>query len=176
MKIRRIVLLAMFTALMAVMSLIQIPVYPIVFTLQTFMVILIALIFKPLDTFLIVFTYLVIGLIGIPVFSSGGGFQAFVSPTGGFLIGLLVSSLLISIFKSKTKVMLYDLIVIIIFGFVVLYMIGLPVLMMTIGMKFTDALIAFIPYYLWDFLKIIVAYAVYRALPEDLLKKIETSN
>lgn len=174
MKIKKLVILSMFVSLLVVMTYIKIPVYPIVFTLQTFIVILIALIFKPLDTFLIVFTYLLIGFIGIPVFTTGGGPQAFFSPTGGFLIGLLCSSVLISKFKSKRKIFIYDLIVILLFGFILLYAFGIPVLMYTTNMTFINALIAFVPYYVFDIAKILVAYFVYKAIPKEVLIKLET--
>lgn len=88
---QEMVQIALFTAILAVLSQISfmlpggIPV-----TLQTFGIVLIGAILGKKSGFLSVFLYLLIGMIGIPVFANfGGGIDALVGPTGGYLFGFL---------------------------------------------------------------------------------------
>ncbi len=88
---QEMVQIALFTAILAVLSQISfmlpggIPV-----TLQTFGIVLIGTILGKKSGFLSVFLYLLIGMIGIPVFANfGGGIDALVGPTGGYLFGFL---------------------------------------------------------------------------------------
>lgn len=101
---RKLTYSALFVALLTVCAWITIPsVVP--FTLQSLAVSL-AILFLGLSKSLItVLSYLLIGIIGVPVFSGFRGGLAFVGgPTGGFLIGFifmcLVSGLLLKIFPA----------------------------------------------------------------------------
>lgn len=59
------------------------------FTLQWLFVMLAALLLGSRRAFLSVATYLVIGLVGFPVFARGGGPAYLIRPTFGFLLGFL---------------------------------------------------------------------------------------
>ncbi len=81
---------ALFTAVMAICSLITIPA-PIPFTLQTFALFLIAGLLPLKYSFSSVSAYLLLGAAGLPVFSGfSGGFGVIIGPTGGFLLGFLL--------------------------------------------------------------------------------------
>ena len=88
---RGMILTAMFTAVLAVLSQISIPLpggVPI--TLQTFAVAFLAVNLGPKYGTLSVLIYLLIGAAGIPVFSGlRGGLDVLFGPTGGYLIGFL---------------------------------------------------------------------------------------
>lgn len=83
------------TALLAVCSWISIP-FPIPFTLQTFAVFLLGRLLGGRNATLCVCCYLLCGAIGLPVFSGfRGGISAMFDLTGGYLLGFLLSTLLL---------------------------------------------------------------------------------
>ena len=94
--------IAVCTALLCVLSPIAIPTpIPVPITLQVFAVVLCALILPPLHALIAQLLYTLIGVGGLPVFSGGkGGFAAFASPTGGFIIGFIIAAFLISLLKG----------------------------------------------------------------------------
>ena len=99
-------LTAVFTSLVIAGAFIQIPIPVIPFTLQTFFVQLTSSMMGPLWGAIVIGLYLFMGLVGIPVFSKGGGFMYVLQPTFGYLIGFfigtIVGALVIKCFKKKT--------------------------------------------------------------------------
>ena len=94
-KIRKITAVGMFAALTVVCSWIQIPFYPVPFTLQTFAVFLSVYVIGTEMGFLSCLVYILLGVAGIPVFSnfqSGPG--TLFGATGGYIFGFLLSVLL----------------------------------------------------------------------------------
>ena len=82
--------IAIMAALLCVASPWSIPVGPIPISLATFVVYLIGIVLGWLDGTIAVAVYLLLGAIGLPVFSGGaGGFQKLIGATGGYLIGYL---------------------------------------------------------------------------------------
>ena len=73
MKTKDLVLCAMFVALIAVGAFIKIPVPVVPFTLQFLFTMLAGLLLGPVNGALAVVVYIVLGLIGLPVFTQGGG-------------------------------------------------------------------------------------------------------
>jgi biotin transport system substrate-specific component len=86
------------TCLLAISSKIKIPFYPVPMTMQTLIVLSIGIIFGPRLSTIILTTYIAEGIMGIPVFAGtpekGIGFAYVVGPTGGYLIGFVISSFL----------------------------------------------------------------------------------
>ncbi len=73
-----------------------------VLSLHTVMVNLIGLVLSPGQAFVTMFVYLLMGLIGLPVFSAGtGGPGKLFGPTGGYYFGFLFAVILISLLKGK---------------------------------------------------------------------------
>lgn len=97
-SVRSMVFVAAFTALIVVGAIFSFPApwNPVVpFTLATLFVILSGMILGPWLGTACVGLYLLLGVIGLPVFAGGtGGAQVLVGPTGGFLIGYIPSALL----------------------------------------------------------------------------------
>ena len=76
-------------ALLCVSAFIRIP-FPLVpLSLQTMIVMLAALLLGPKKAAVSVIVYLLMGLIGLPVFTSGGGFSYVLKPSFGYLIGMI---------------------------------------------------------------------------------------
>lgn len=87
-------LTALSIALIAVGAWITVPIGPIPFTLQVFVVTLVLLVLPDKLPIAAVAGYLVLGAVGVPVFSGmRGGIGMLMGPTGGFLIGYLVAAI-----------------------------------------------------------------------------------
>ena len=75
-------------ALLAVSAWVTVPLGPVPFTLQTFVLALIPQVMGPRDAFFTVMVYLLLGAAGVPVFSGfQGGLGVILGPTGGYLLG-----------------------------------------------------------------------------------------
>lgn len=104
-----IILSALFAALISASCFIQIPLpvgIPII--VQDMMCMLSGMLLGPLYGFISVLIFLVLGSLGLPVFSGKGGIQHIISgPTGGFLIfyavGAVAGGLFLSFFLSNRK-------------------------------------------------------------------------
>ena len=89
---------ALLAALLAVISPFSVPLGAIPLTLATLGVYLAAVIGGAGFGTLAVAVYLMLGAVGLPVFSGFiGGVQAFLAPTGGFLLGYLPCTVAIGI-------------------------------------------------------------------------------
>ncbi len=97
--------IGIFTAIIAILAQIAIPMpsgVPV--TLQTFAITLTAIVLGAKKGTTSVLIYLLLGIVGVPVFSNfRGGLQALVSPTGGFLISFPVTALLVGIGSEKRE-------------------------------------------------------------------------
>lgn len=83
---------ALSIAFMAISAWITVPLGPIPFTLQTLAVMFVLFALKPKEAMAAIAGYLILGAIGLPVFSSfRGGIAALVGPTGGFIVGFLIA-------------------------------------------------------------------------------------
>ena len=91
-KTTNMILCALFTALIAVGAFIRIPVPYLPFSMQTFFVLMAGLLLGRKLGALSVFLYLLLGLIGLPIFTEGGGFGYIFKPSFGFIIGFVASA------------------------------------------------------------------------------------
>ncbi|EFI41370.1 biotin transporter BioY [Peptoniphilus sp. oral taxon 386] len=125
-KTKSLTKIALLTALICVGSAITIPMNPVPITLQTFFVMMAGVLLTPVEAFLSVFIYILLGLIGLPVFAGfNGGFGTVFTPSFGFIIGFAIGAYVISsIVKNTTdrKKLLISLLI----GQVIFYAIGLP--------------------------------------------------
>lgn len=87
MKTKDMIMIALFTALISAGAFIKIPVPVCPFTLQFLFTTLAGVILGGKNGAISVALYLVIGLMGMPVFTSGGGVGYIFQPTFGYLIG-----------------------------------------------------------------------------------------
>ncbi|MGN1405699.1 MAG: biotin transporter BioY [Erysipelotrichaceae bacterium] len=120
MKTKDLTLGAIFIALISIGSKIAIPLdmLGMRFTLQWLFVLLCALIMEK-KSILVLLVYLLIGLIGLPVFARGGGIWYVMKPTFGFLLGFLISVIVMSYLKiDEFRKTLAGLIVYYLTGFV----------------------------------------------------------
>lgn len=91
-KIRDITYIAIFTALIAAGAFIKVPIPVCPFTLQLLFTTLAGIILGGKKGAISVLCYIIIGLIGIPIFASGGGIFYILQPTFGYLLGFCLGS------------------------------------------------------------------------------------
>ena len=99
--VRNIILCAIFAALIAVGAFIRIPVPPIPFTLQIFFVAMAGMILGPKWGTLSVLVYVILGIIGVPVFTKPAGPAYVFEPTFGYLLGFILQAFVTSIIIKK---------------------------------------------------------------------------
>jgi biotin transport system substrate-specific component len=91
-KARDAVFISLFAALTAVGAFIKIPIPHVPFTLQTLMVMFAGLLLGSRRGALSQFLYLILGLMGLPIFAQGGGPAYILQPSFGFLIGFIAGA------------------------------------------------------------------------------------
>lgn len=123
---RDLIITALFTSLTVVGGFISFHLGPVPVTLQTLFVVLSGLILGAKLGALSQITYVILGLIGLPIFSGGtGGLTSVVSPTFGFLISFIVAAYVIGKLTEKNK-SLSRIICSVILGSLIIYVIGVP--------------------------------------------------
>jgi biotin transport system substrate-specific component len=172
------VLSALFAALIVAGSYIAIPFAPVPLVLANFFALLAGLLLGPVYGGAAVLLYLVLGAIGLPVFAGGsGGFGQFASPTGGFLVGYLLSAIVAGLVAQGVKENrkapgIVRLACAGLLGLVALYALGLPWFQVVLSAKFTTlwaATLFMAPYLVGDVVKVAAAVILSRSL-RPLLK------
>jgi len=100
---KRIAFTGMVVALMAISAFIRIPLPIIPLTFQPLVAMLVPMVFGAVISFSGMCLYLIIGLMGIPIFAHGGGPAYVLNPTFGYLVGFVVSSFVIGFISEKHK-------------------------------------------------------------------------
>lgn len=90
-RTRSIAFVGLSIALIAVSAWVTIPIGPVPFTLQMLSISFLICALKPTQAIAAVYGYVVLGAIGVPVFSGmRGGIGVILGPTGGFIDGYLI--------------------------------------------------------------------------------------
>ena len=174
---RDLIITALFTSLTAVGGFISIPLGSVPLTLQTLFVVLSGLILGAKLGALSQIIYVILGLIGLPIFSGGtGGLASVVSPTFGFLISFIVAAYVIGKITEKNK-SLSRIIYSVILGSTVIYIIGVPyfyfIFINFLGKSinfYTALKYACIPFIPGDIIKAILAIVLAKKLIPRLSK------
>lgn len=181
-KTRDLTMTTLFTALTCIGAFISIPIGPVPITLQTFFVIMSGLILGARLGALSQIVYVLLGLIGLPIFTGGtGGIIAITKPTFGFLLGFIVAAYIVGKI-SETNKSLKTIIFATVLGSIIIYLLGIPYFYLiftcylgkttTLLKTLSYTLIPFIPGDLLKaFLAILLAKKLFTTLP--WLKKIK---
>ncbi len=176
---KELVLIAFFAALTAIGAFIRIPLPYVPFTLQYLFCALSAIILGKRNGMRSQLLYVVIGLIGVPVFTKGGGPQYILEPTFGYLIGFIVGAYIIGFIVSKfKKINFISVIISTTVGMITIYVLGIIYLMLIenlylgITMSLGQAiLVGAIPFLPGDiFLNIIISI-----ITPNIIKKLKKS-
>lgn len=162
---REMVLVAIIPALMAATATVSIPLGALpAITLQTMFVFIAGLLLRKDLAFLSMVVYIILGVIGLPVFAGGtGGAGIILGPTGGFIIAFPIAAYLTSVFKhviilNNEYISLFGLMFII---NLIIYMIGGSYFMYSLDWNLLSTVALFGTYIPGDILKIIAAIYVY---------------
>lgn len=164
---QNIALMALFTALIAICSWISIPLGPVPFTLQTFAIFVIAGLLGTKRGLVSLAAYILLGLVGVPVFAGfKGGASVLAGPTGGYIVGFILTVLVIGIVNDCVKldnefVKMVVLFVSMIIGDVLCFVVGTIWFMHVAGYNLATSLsYCVIPYIIPDIAKMIVAVVI----------------
>lgn len=128
MKVKDLSMMAICLSILIICSKISFNIGIISLTLQTFALVIISLLLGWKKASIVIIAYIIMGLIGIPVFSLGGGFDYVLKPSFGFILGFLVASLIIGSKLGNNKFMvilksIVGLLVLDIIGMIYMYLI-----------------------------------------------------
>ena len=155
MKIRDLTLVSLFIALMIAGAFIRIPLPFIEVTFQAFFAVLAGLILGPKKGFLATFLYMVLGLIGLPIFAKGGGLGYILIPSFGFVIGFIVASTIVGYLYHVKKFNKYFSSIL---GILIIYLVGTPYMYLILNVHsniektLISLIIIFIPFLIKDIL------------------------
>ena len=161
---KSIVFVALFAAISAISGFLAVPVpgTPVPIVLQNMMVVLSGMLLGPVLGTLSTLLFVVAGILGLPILSGGtGGFAKLMSPTGGFIVGYVISSLVSGLILGRPvygkKVSIVKTIVAAFTGFVVMYIPGILHFMNIMDADLKESLVlCVIPYLPGDLLKLIL--------------------
>ena len=164
--VKDLVFTAMFTALIAVCSIISIPIGEVPVTLQTFAICLSAAMLGWKRGTISVILYILLGSAGLPVFAGfSGGIGILTGATGGYLIGFIFTALIVGFAADKFSRKLIPLVISMILGILVCYLFGTPWFMfvtkMDLGISLGYCVIPFLPF---DAVKIVLATVIVNRL------------
>lgn len=162
-SIKQLAQSALFIALLAISAHIKIPIGLVPITFQVLVVTLTGLLLNRKQIIYTFIGYILLGLIGLPVFASGSGIGYLSSPSFGFILGFMFFALTISAFKNK--VLGVGL------GYLVLYVFGLSYLTFIVRVilenpiSLSKVFIAYwVPFLLNDILSLVLALILHKRL------------
>ncbi len=178
---QKLVLTAMFAALTCVGAFIKIQMPWSSFTLQVFFVFMAGVCLGPRYGMLSQLAYVLLGLIGLPIFTNGGGFGYIFQTTFGFLLSYIPAAWVVGKLTEKNS-SIPRVVWACVVGLAVIYVIGMPYMALILnvylgkGYSLWNLLWAgMIPFLPFDAMKI-VATAVLAKPLVPALKRIEAGS
>ena len=163
-RTKQMVLIALMTAVTCVLGPLSIPLpfSPVPISLTNFAIFLAIFVLGMKSGTINFIIYLLLGAIGVPVFSSfRGGLQVLAGPTGGYLIGFIFLALIMGFALEHFDRKLVPTIIGMIIGMAVCYAFGTVWLAKLLSLSFKEGLMmGVIPYLPGDAAKIIIAAIV----------------
>ena len=162
-NLKPLVFAALFAALTAAVSPFKIPLgfTPVPITLQTLVVLMSGAMLGPVYGALAMILYVVVGVLGLPVFAGGGsGIGAILGPTGGYLISYFIAAYAIGKTLQLRKQPKYlDYVVAMIAGTIIIYVLGAGwALVVVPGLTFLAVLVGWVlPFIIGDTIKLLIA-------------------
>ena len=163
-RTKQMVLIALMTSVTCVLGPLSIPLpfSPVPISLTNFAIFLAIFVLGMKSGTISFIIYLLLGAIGVPVFSSfRGGLQVLAGPTGGYLIGFIFLALIMGFALDHFDRKLVPTIIGMIIGMAVCYAFGTVWLAKLLSLSFKEGLMmGVIPYLAGDAAKIIIAAIV----------------
>lgn len=158
--------IALGAALIAVCAWITIP-FTVPFTMQLFAVFFVLTVLGGRNGTIAIAVYLLLGSIGIPVFSGfKGGFGVLIGMTGGYLVGMLLIGLVYWLMTKLLKPSVWTELIAFAIGLLLCYAFGTLWFSTLNGEKsfYASLAVCVVPFILPDVLKLALAYFVGRKL------------
>jgi len=158
---------AMFGALTAIGAYMVIPLQPVPITLQDFFTFLAAILLGGYAGALSQVIYILLGIIGLPVFAGGkAGIGVLLGPTGGFLIGLVIGAFVIGkIVELKKQPGWAWITMASLIGLLIIYTLGAIQLSIVARLSLEKALlVGVLPFIPGDLCKLMLATVVYQKM------------
>lgn len=166
---------AIFAGIIAVFSQIVIPIGVVPFSMQTFIVgLTVTVLGRKVGTWAIMI-YLLLGLIGLPVYAGfGSGIASILGPTGGYLVGFIFTGVVLGTLLKKLPTTYFWVILANLIGFIITLLFGSIWLKFSADMTWAAALsVGFITFLILEMIKAIVAGTIgvflIQRLPEKFL-------
>lgn len=163
-SVQDMALIALFVALMAVCSWINLNIGLVPFTLQTFAVFTIGGLLGAKRGTIAIIVYILLGMVGLPVFAAfSSGVAAIVGPAGGYIIGFIPTVIIIGLVtsltkKKRTSIRMIFLVISMILGDASCFIIGTIQYMIVAKTGVVAALsMCVVPFIVPDLVKIVVA-------------------
>jgi biotin transport system substrate-specific component len=174
MKTKTMVICAVFAAIICIFSVMTIPIGPVPISMGIFGIMLAAIILGSKRGTVSVAVYILLGAVGLPIFSGfKGGFQVLFGPTGGYIWSYILVALFIGIMVKKlpqNKILaLVKIFIVCLIGIIICYAAGtvqfMAVQQTDLAKALTLCVIPFIPF---DIIKAAIAaylgYIIRKAL------------
>ena len=158
-NLKDMVIMALFAALTCVLAPLAVPIGPVPISLTNLVIYFSLYVLGWQRATITYIVYLLLGLVGLPVFSGfSGGVGKLLGPTGGYLIGFIFLAAIAGFFVEKFPAKIYMHVIGMILGMAVCYAFGTAWLAGQLGMSFVAGLgVGVIPYLPGDTAKIIIA-------------------
>lgn len=176
----RLLGIGVFTLISIVSARISIPMDPVPFTLQPLAVLLAGMVLGARDGALSQLAYITLIAVGLPVDANMRGQAALISPEGGlgstsgFLIGFIAAAFVAGWLVERGANRLWQRLLAGVAGILVLYLIGIPALMLSRGLDLGTAIAAgAAPFIIPDLVKAGIAAALTEGGRALLMRKTE---
>lgn len=155
----QIVFIGIMAAVICILGPLSIPIGIVPISLTNFAIYFVLYILGMKKGTISYFIYLLIGLVGVPVFSGfSGGPSKLLGPTGGYIIGFIFMALIAGFFIDRFNSKKYLCIIGMILGTAVCYLFGTVWLAFQANMSISAALaVGVIPFIPADLIKILIA-------------------
>ena len=171
-SIRKMVFIGIMAALLCVIAPHSIPLPGLIpISLATFAVYLSGMLLGAKSGTVAVVIYILLGAVGLPVFSNySGGFGKLFGVTGGYIFGYIFCAFLTGLFADRFRKKLWALPVGAALGTVACYLVGTVWYMIFTGSELIPALMAcVVPFLIGDAIKIVVATVITVPVKEKLM-------
>lgn len=173
-NLKKYLLVALMAAVISIIAPISIviPLSPVPISLGTFIILLNVFVLGGKYGTISTLIYILLGFIGLPVFTGWtGGVSKVLGPTGGYIIGYIwlpfVTGLFVDKYYSNVALCFVGMII----GTLLLYIFGTIWLANVTHMTFNEALLAgVVPFIVGDIVKMVLASILGRTIREKLIK------
>ena len=163
---------AIMATLMCILGPLSIPIGPVPVTLTNFVIYLAIMLLGMKLSTLSFIVYLLLGTVGLPVFSGfSGGIAKLLGPTGGYLVGFILVALVGGFFFEKSKGQPVITGIGMFLGLVIAYVLGTAWFVFQMQVDVAHALTVCVwPFVPFDIIKIVVAVIIGKIVRKALRK------